>query len=203
MEIKVLPLGDIQVNCYLVSSSNAALVIDPGFYSVDVEQFLKDNSDKERLILLTHAHFDHIGGAEQLRENTGVKIAIGELENEFLSNPEINLSYLFGAQLKPFSADVLLKDGEILKVGDLEFKVIHTPGHTLGGVSLFIDDILFSGDTLFNQSIGRTDFPTGDFSTLAESVRKLYTLGDDITVLSGHGEATKIGIEKIYNPFVR
>ncbi len=203
MEIKVLSLGDIQVNCYLVLSQNAALVIDPGYYSEKAEEFLKNNSDKERLILLTHSHFDHIGGAEQLRNNTGVKIAIGEKENGYLSDSTVNLSGLFGQPLNPFSADILLADNEILTVGDIDIKVIHTPGHTAGSVSYLIDDVLFSGDTLFNQSIGRTDFPTGDFGILSASIRKLYELDGDITVLSGHGEATKIAYEKMNNPFVR
>ena len=203
MEIKVLRLGDIQVNCYLVKTEKVALVIDAGYYSKEAEDFLNENYDKERVILLTHAHFDHIGGALDLRENCGVKIAIGEKENAFLSDSKVNLSHLFGANLKPFTADVLLADGEILKIGDLEIKVIHTPGHTLGGVCYLIDNVLFSGDTLFNQSVGRTDFPTGDFNTLSASIRRLYELDDDISVLSGHGDATKIGIEKIYNPFVR
>ncbi len=203
MEIKVLPLGDIQVNCYLISTNNAAIVIDPGFYSEKVFEFLNNNTDKERLILLTHCHFDHIGGAEQLRNNTGVKIAIGELENEFLSDPSVNLSGLLGEPVKPFSADLLLKDGEEVSVGDLKFKVIHTPGHTSGSVSYLFGDILFSGDTVFNCSIGRTDFPTGDYFVLSSSIKKLYELDGDIRVFSGHGEATTIEYEKMHNPFVR
>lgn len=203
MEIKVLPLGDIQVNCYLISTENAALVIDPGFYSNSIEEFLKENSEKNRLILLTHSHFDHSGAAEKLRNNTGVKIAIGEKENEFLSNPSINLSSLFGMPQNPFSADILLKDEEIISVGDIDIKVIHTPGHTSGSVSYLIKNVLFSGDTLFNCSIGRTDFPTGDFGVLSASVKKLYMLDEDITVLSGHGEATSIAYEKSHNPFIR
>ena len=153
--------------------------------------------------MLTHCHFDHIGGAEQLRNNTGVKIAIGELENEFLSDPSVNLSGLLGEPVKPFSADLLLKDGEEVSVGDLKFKVIHTPGHTSGSVSYLFGDILFSGDTVFNCSIGRTDFPTGDYFVLSSSIKKLYELDGDIRVFSGHGEATTIEYEKMYNPFVR
>ena len=203
MEIKVLNLGDIQVNCYLISSENAAIVIDPGYYSNKVEEFLKLNCDKQRLILLTHCHFDHIGGANELRQNTGVKIAIGEIENKYLSDSNVNLSGLFGESLAPFSADVLLSDSEELTVGDINIKVIHTPGHTEGSVSYLIGDILFSGDTLFNSSIGRTDFPTGSFSVLSSTVKKLYELDGDIAVLSGHGEETTIAYEKTHNPFVR
>ena len=203
MEIKVLPLGDIGVNCYLISGDNAAVVIDPGFYSETVLEFLNENVCKERLILLTHSHFDHIGGAAQLRDKTGVKIAIGELENEFLSDPSVNLSGLLGEPVKPFLADLLLKDGEEVTVGEFNFKVIHTPGHTSGSVSYLLGDILFSGDTLFNCSIGRTDFPTGDYFVLLASIKKLYELDGGIRVLSGHGEATTIEFEKMHNPFVR
>lgn len=203
MEIKVLRLGLIRTNCYLVSTDKAAIVIDPGFISNETEDFLKGNEGKERLILLTHNHFDHIGGADILRKNTGVKIAIGEIDGADLSNPEVNLSYKFRAHLEPFSADIFLKDGEILKVGDIEFKVILTPGHTLGSICLHSDDILFSGDTLFYESVGRTDFINGDFNAIKNSIQKLYELDGDTVVLSGHGEQTTIAHEKLYNPFVK
>ncbi len=203
MEIKVLKLGDIEVNCYLITTQNSALVIDCGFYDKQIADFLKENSNKDRMILLTHAHFDHIGGALLLREETGVKIAIGEKENQFLSDHNINLSKMFGAELKPFSADVLLKDGEILKIGDIEIRVMETAGHTLGSVSYLINNVLFSGDTLFYESIGRTDFPTGSFFTLSNSIKKLYELDGNIEVLSGHGPKTTISHEKLYNPFVK
>jgi len=108
MEIKCISLGEIQTNCYLISTEKAAVVIDPGFVSRKVEEFLIENRDKERIILLTHAHFDHIGGALSLRNNTGVKIAIGEHENASLSDKNINLCNLFDADLEPFSADILL-----------------------------------------------------------------------------------------------
>ena len=202
MEIKVITLGHIAVNCYMVSTEKAALVIDPGFESQVVENFLLDNENKERIILLTHAHFDHIGGAVSLRDNTDTKIAIGEKENFALSDGDINLSNRFRAHLEPFSADILLKDQEELSVGDIKIKVIYTPGHTVGSVSFLIDDILFSGDTLFNMSIGRTDFPGGDFAVLKKSIDKLFDLSDDTTVLSGHGEPTTILHEKQFNPFL-
>ena len=202
MEIKVLPLGHIKANCYLISSKEAAVVIDAGFYSPKVCEFLQANSDKQRLILLTHAHFDHIGGAERLRNETGVKIAIGEKDNEDLSNPYKNLSDKFHAHITPFSADILLKHGERISVGDIEFKVIHTPGHTVGGVCYLTGDILFSGDTLFYRSVGRTDFDGGDYSELMYSIKELFKLPDNTTVLSGHGIETTIGQEMLYTPFI-
>lgn len=204
MEIKTLALALIRTNCYLVSSDNTALVIDPGFYSEKAEEFLLENSDKERMILITHAHFDHIGGALALREKTGVKIAIGSLENEYLSDMSVNLSDRFHAHLNPFSADILLEDGEELMVGDLTLKTILTAGHTKGGVCYLIDDTLFSGDTLFYESIGRTDFPTGDIKTLINSINMLLeNLDGGIKVYPGHGEATTLEHEKHHNPFLR
>ena len=202
MKINCLPLGDIQTNCYLISTEKAALVIDPGFISKAVEDFLSENCDKERLILLTHAHFDHIGGACDLRAKTETKIAIGEFENASLSDKNVNLCNLFGADIKPFSADITLKDNQDFSVGDIDIKVFHTPGHTAGGVSYLIDNYLFSGDTLFLESIGRTDFPQGDFSVLFASVKRLYQLDDNISVFAGHGDKTTIAHEKMYNPFV-
>ena len=126
MRIKTLHLGLIKTNCYLISTEMAAVVIDPGFDRPETLEFLKDNSDKERLILLTHAHFDHIGGAETLREKTGVKIGIGELDADGLADTDINLSDMFHANIVPFKPDLVFKNGDKITVGDIEFKVIET-----------------------------------------------------------------------------
>ncbi len=204
MEINVIPLGDIQANCYLISTDKAAVVIDPGFNSSAVTNFLKTASDKERLILLTHSHFDHIGGAASLRNDTDTKIAIGKLDNYALSNTQFNLADLFHAKLTPFSADILLDNGDEISVGDITFKVIYTPGHTVGGVCYLTENILFSGDTLFCGSIGRTDFYGGNYEVLENSIKNLYyTLPEDTVVLSGHGEKTTIKQEKFENPYIR
>ena len=202
MEIKTLVLGHIHTNCYLVSTDKAAIVIDPAFISKQIEDFLTENSDKERLILLTHAHFDHIGAAPSLRENTGVKIGIGEFDNPYLADPSANLSDRFHAHIPPFFADITFCDGDKIKIGDLEIEVWHTPGHTVGSVVYLIDGVLFSGDTLFFESIGRTDFPKGNYSDMMESLEKLLMLDDDTLVLSGHGPETTIGHERDYNPFI-
>lgn len=203
MEINVLPLGHIGSNCYMISTEKAAVVIDCGFESDAVNAFLKENSQKECMILLTHGHFDHIGGAESLRKETDTKIAIGALDAALLEDTELNLSDRFHAHLLPFKADILLNDGDVITVGDLTFKVIHTPGHTKGSVCFLCENYLFSGDTLFDASIGRTDFPGGDFETIKSSIKKLYNLSDDTIVLSGHGNRTTILKEKLHNPFIR
>ena len=202
MEIRVIHLGLIKTNCFLLSGEKAAVVIDPGFKSELTADFLNQNSDKERLILITHAHFDHIGGAEQLRRDTGVKIAVGEYDNPDLADPEINLSNKFHAGVEPFGADILLKDGESLTVGDITFKVILSPGNTKGEVCFLTGDCLFSGDTLFKGAIGRTDFPGGDLKTLKRSVKRLISLPDETKVYPGHGDFTTIAFEKENNMFV-
>jgi glyoxylase-like metal-dependent hydrolase (beta-lactamase superfamily II) len=190
-------------NCYLVEGEKGAVVIDPGYKREAILDFLKENENKERLILLTHGHFDHIGGAEYLRSQTGVKIGIGALDEPALSDNELNCAVNFKRTLPAFSADYLYNDGDKISVGDLDFTVIACPGHTVGGISLLCDGNLFSGDTLFKDSVGRTDFQGGSFSDLEKSIKRLYTLPDSTAVLPGHGEQSTVGHEKYYNPFVR
>lgn len=201
MKIDVIPLGHIAANCYMLLSDNAAVVIDPGIFSQRVKDFLNENSEKERLILLTHAHFDHICGAERLRADTGVKIAVGEKDAPALIDTSLSLSDKFHAHQTPFEADILLKDNEIFDVGDIEFKSLSTPGHTVGGMCYLTVKTLFSGDTLFLESVGRTDFPGGDGEALLKSIKRLLSLDEDIEVYPGHGEPTTIEHEKLYNPF--
>ena len=202
MEIKVLHLGLIKTNCYLVSTQKAAVVIDPGFIREGTYDFLDQNSDKERLILLTHAHFDHIGGAADLREKTGVKIAIGEEDAPALSDKTLNLADCFHSDIPPFEADITFKNGDDFSVGDIKFRVIHTPGHTVGGVCYYTEDCLFSGDTLFESSAGRTDFPGGDMKALKKSLRRLMLLPGDVKVYPAHGRFTAISRERENNMFV-
>lgn len=202
MEIRVIHLGLIKTNCYMIESDKAAIVIDPGFISDITRDFLLNNQGLERMILLTHAHFDHIGGAEALRRETGVQIGIGSIDAPALLDTYTNLSDQFHAHIAPFNADRLLEGGEKFTIGDINISVIFTPGHTVGGVSYLIDDCLFSGDTLFCGSIGRTDFPGGDLKTLKKSVRRLASLGNDIKVYPGHGDFTLMSQEKENNMFL-
>ena len=202
MEINTLILGDIGVRCYQVATEDAAVVIDPGFKNDKILRFLEENKNKERLILLTHAHFDHVSYAEELRKLSGVKIAIGELDNPALADTEYNLSYAFGVDMKPFEADVLLKDGEEFSIGSLKIKVMHTPGHTKGSVCYLMGEILFSGDTLFYESIGRDDYKGGNGAELNSSLLKLLELPDYISVLPGHNRDTTIAHERKYNPYI-
>lgn len=203
MKIDVLPLGHIASNCYMLTTEKAAVIIDPGFISEKTEDFLEKNSDKERLIFLTHGHFDHICGAKSLRDKTGVKIAIPVVDNPALSDTHLSMSDKFHAHQVPFSADILLEDSQTVQVGDLELKVISTPGHTAGGACYYVDNVLFSGDTLFFESVGRTDFEGADHTTLLNSINKLLALPDETVVYPGHGGSTTIGHERICNPFLQ
>lgn len=202
MEIRAIHLGLIKTNCYLISTDKAAVVIDPGFKTEITADFLKANEGKARMILITHAHFDHIGGAEALRDETGVEIGIGELDAPALKDTKLNLSDKFHAHIAPFSADRTFCDGEKFSVGDIDFEVILTPGHTVGGVSYLSGESLFSGDTLFAGAVGRTDMPGGSLKALKKSLKRLIALPEETKVYPGHGDFTTVGYEKENNMFV-
>ena len=202
MLVKRLILGEVQTNSYLLETEDIKIVVDPAECTNEMVEFLK-KSQKEKLILLTHAHFDHIKGAKELRELTDTKIAVSLLDAKATSNQNLNLSSYFGIECTPFTADILLKDNQTLNFGKTEIKVMHTPGHTVGSACFLIGDILFSGDTLFNYSIGRTDFPGGSFEEIKKSLKRLMTLDDNIKVFSGHGETTTIAEERKRNPYLR
>lgn len=204
MDIKCINCTLAVSNCYLVLTKTAAIVIDPGCFDERAEDFLNGNKDKERLILLTHCHFDHIGGAVQLRENTGVKIAVSKVESPSLSDDEITLSKRFHAHLKPFSADIALEDNQVLTLGDTVIKAVLTPGHTKGSMCFDIDGVLFTGDTLFKGTFGRTDFPGGSLGSIRSSIKTVIkNYPDDTLIYPGHNEPTTVGEEKLNNPILR
>lgn len=206
MQVERLVVGPLAANCYLVrcSEDGEALVIDPG---ADPEAILK-KVEKERLtlryIINTHGHGDHIGANATLRERTGAAILIHAADAPMLTSAVKNLSsWLNGGVVSP-PADRTLADGEELRCGNVAFKVLATPGHTPGGISILGPGVVFTGDTLFQGSIGRTDFPGGSLPVLLKSIReKLLILPDETTVYPGHGPATTIGREKLENPFLR
>ncbi len=201
MKIKTLKLGIIAVNCYLIETDTAAIVIDPGFFSSEIVDFLNSNADKERLILITHSHFDHISGLKQISEAVNVKFGIGIKDNKGLADNSLNLSSRFRPPLESMDADYKYRDDDVFSVGDLKVKVIETPGHTVGSVCYLINGALFSGDTIFYESCGRTDFPGGNMDDLKESFYKLINMLDGETVVyPGHGESTTIKHEIDNNP---
>ncbi len=206
MKVEFLLKGHLATyaNCYGVLTDKAAIVVDPGKYTAEIAQFLKSNADKTRLILITHAHYDHIGGASQLRRETGVKIAIGKNEEFALSDCAFNLSGNFVPVIPAFNADYTIEDEEEFTIGDITVKAFETPGHTVGGMCYLMEDNLFSGDMLFYETVGRIDLPGGSMTEMKESLdRIMWLFDDDIKVYSGHGEMTTIGHERRHNPYLR
>ncbi|MGI6449756.1 MAG: MBL fold metallo-hydrolase [Desulfitobacteriia bacterium] len=193
------------VNCYLVSceQTKKAILVDPGAGSKRIYDWLKGKDLEIIAIVLTHGHFDHLGAVEFLRKELGVKVAIHADDAEMLVSPQKNLSQYSGLAMKLQPAEIILQDKQELSVGEMIIKVLHTPGHTPGGICLLTPEGLLSGDTLFNGSVGRTDFPGGDMGQLIKSIKeKLMVLNDDLRVYPGHEGATTIGRERKYNPFI-
>lgn len=200
-------VGELAVNCWFLINEDTkeALVFDPGDEAERLEAYAGGKGLSIRAILLTHGHGDHIGGAERLRALTGAGIYALEEEEPLLLDAKTNLSMFIQRRPITVSADILLKEGQALALAGMELKVYHTPGHTPGGVSYYCQEAecVFSGDTLFQGSVGRSDFPGGSMSELVRSVReKLFLLPDDTKVYPGHGDETTIAYEKKYNAFV-
>lgn len=205
MKIIKMEVGIFAVNCYIVFSDRTkeGLVVDPGG---DAKRILKgiDEYDLDiKSIVLTHGHGDHIGGVLELKEELGVDVLVHEADLIMLQDASRNMSANMPMGAVEFKPDRLLKDGDIIEVGDLQIEVIHTPGHTPGCISLKIGQHLLSGDTLFKGSIGRTDFEGGSYEQIIKSIKeRLLVLDDNTLVLPGHGENTTILEEKLYNPFL-
>ncbi len=199
MILKCIPVGELQTNCYIIADENTreALVVDPGAEGDRILKYITDNSYNVKHIVLTHGHADHISALKYMKEKTGAKVIIHSEDAPALKDGRVNLSLLLGNELTLDAPDIYAKDGDSIEIGQHTFKIIHTPGHTPGGICLLSDKVLISGDTLFLCSIGRTDLPGGNFELLIESIkRKLFILDDDTIVYPGHGDKTTIGAEK-------
>ena len=205
INIKVFNVTQLATNCcYLVDKTTGkSAVTDPGDKSEKLISEIEKNGGKLDYVLLTHGHFDHIGYAKDLADRFGAKIVTGKNNSIFLADPKYNVSFYYGEPLEPFSADVLLDDGDVFMLGDTEIKYISTPGHTSGCGIFVFDNTIISGDTLFCESYGRTDLPTGDLSVLAKSLIKIKNIKGDYTVIPGHGEFTTLEHERKYNPLMR
>ena len=206
MIIKGIPVGFMGANCYVVGceKTKEAVVIDPGGDVARIRMYLDEQGLTLRYIIDTHGHVDHIAGNDELREATGAKILIHEADAAMLGDAKQNLASFMGFAKTFDSADELLTDGDTIEFGEIKLEVLHTPGHTRGGISLKAEGAVFTGDTLFNGSIGRTDFPGGDFDTIINSIKtKILTLPDDTEVYPGHMGQSTVGTERRYNPFLR
>ncbi|MHB8845989.1 MAG: MBL fold metallo-hydrolase [Nitrospirota bacterium] len=205
MQLARLVVGPLQVNCYIVfdEKTNEAIVIDPGDDAQDILQLVNDKGLKVRHIVNTHAHFDHVGANKALKEATGAELLIHEGDSALLG-ATTSQARMFGmtANSSP-KADRYVKHGDVITAGAVSLTVLHTPGHSAGGISLVSGGVVFTGDALFAGSIGRTDLMGGDLTTLITAIRKnLMTLPDDTLVLSGHGPQSTIGEERAENPFL-
>ncbi len=199
------PVGIMGVNCYIIGDKSEAIIIDPGSDAEKIIKILDDNEITAKYIVLTHCHFDHILAVEKLIEKLDVKLIACRSEKENLLDPSVNYTDKYSRNPVSLTADIHVKDGDVVKSGELEFKVIETPGHTSGGMCLYCkgENLLISGDTLFYSSVGRCDLATGNEETLIKSIKeKLFILPDDTVVLPGHGENTSIGFERVNNPFI-
>lgn len=199
-------VGPVCTNCYLLVNHKTGelLVVDPGDQAQLIEKQIEKTGAKPVAILLTHGHFDHAGAAEELADKYQISIYAHGAERETLEDPGLNLCGMIGEH-KVYHADIFVKDEEVLNLAGFSIRVFFTPGHTIGGCCYYIADekILFSGDTLFQESVGRTDFPRGSASDLIRAIReKLMPLPDDVTVYTGHDESTLIGYERMHNPYL-
>ena len=205
LDIQRISVGPLETNCFLVvePDSKEALLIDPGAEAERILDTLEQAGGRLVGIVLTHAHGDHIGAVREVKARTGAPILVHRLEADWLTDPEKNLSALLGLPLSSPEADRLLEEGDTVTVGAERLRVLHTPGHSPGGLSLHRDGILLCGDLLFFESVGRCDLPGGNLKTLTDSIRaKVYTLPDDTVLYPGHGDVTTVGHEKHHNAFV-
>lgn len=198
MEIMKFSLGNLKSNCYVLSEEDHAIIIDPGYESDDVIRYIIKQNLTLEAIYITHGHFDHVGGVKQLKDQFNCTVYAPIKDKIWMGKSSYNqLGY-------EIPVDTWVKDGDTFEAIGLLFTIYETPGHSEGSTVLSVDHILFSGDTLFYQSIGRTDIPLSDPQAIYRSVKRIYQLFDeDIMVYPGHGRTTDIGHEKKFNPFVR
>lgn len=207
MIFKVRKTGSLSTNCYIIGcpETKEAVVVDPGWDSADIINILEEENLHLKYIINTHGHIDHIGANGDLKEYSGAKILIHQADAAFLTDPQKNLSAAFGGKkITSPEADGFLHEGDVIKVGpSIDLEVLHTPGHTPGGICLKGSNFILTGDTLFAGSIGRTDLPGGSYEELVKSIKeKLFTLEGDYFIYPGHGPSSTLKKERTSNPFV-
>lgn len=199
-----LIVGFMESNCYIINEGEEAIIIDPGGEGELILDKLNELKTKVIYIVNTHGHMDHIGANKIIKDNTGAKILIHKKDAKMLTDGWLNLSAVFYEETVSYPADRLLEDGDDIEISNLKLKVIHTPGHTKGGICLLGDRFVFTGDTLFASGIGRTDFPGGSYKTLIDSITNhLLVLEETTIIYPGHGDSSTIGREKANNPFLK
>jgi hydroxyacylglutathione hydrolase len=206
MKVMTIPGGELYENCYFAmdSATGQIAVIDPGFWSQRLEEAIRRAGPQNiKMILLTHGHFDHIAGVAKIKELTGAPVYFPEKEKDFVFDSSLNLMNMMPTgTFDTFTPDVYVKEGDEIQLGNTSFKVLETPGHTCGSCCYLTEDAIFSGDTLFFCSAGRTDFPTGNGADLMKSLRRLAQLPGDYTVYPGHEGATTLEYERACNPYL-
>lgn len=205
MIFKAMTVGSYLSNCYIVGCENTkeSAIIDPGGDFNKIQKCLNELGLTPKIIILTHAHGDHIGAVKDFVENYNTKVYIHKDDASMLNDSNINFSKMITGKNIEIKADVELNDGDIIDLGDLELEIIHTPGHTKGGICVKVENIMITGDTLFNKSIGRTDFPGGSFEEIIKSIKeKIFIYDDDTIIYPGHNSPSTIKSEKMGNPFV-
>jgi glyoxylase-like metal-dependent hydrolase (beta-lactamase superfamily II) len=205
MILRTLVVGPLMMNCYIVACERTkiAAVIDPGDETERILSQAQSLNLNIQQIINTHGHADHIAVNGEVKSATGAKIYIHPADAEMLISPEENLSIFFGPAILSPPADGFLNEGDIHHIGELELKILHLPGHSDGSIGLFCENKLFCGDAVFNESIGRTDFPRGSLELLLKNIKtKILALDDSIELLPGHGPATTVGWERRHNPFL-
>lgn len=206
MIFEKLEVTSFLMNCYIVGceKTKVCAIVDPGGSFLVIDEKINELGLEPKMILLTHGHADHIGAVLELKEKYNIPVYIHELDAEFIKNPELNHSYNLFRKIISIDYDMLLSDGEIIELGELKIEVIHTPGHTPGGVCFKIGNVMLTGDTIFNHSIGRTDLDGGSMDDIISSiVNKILIYDDEVKLYPGHNSSTTIGVEKRENMFVR